>query len=296
MKNNVNGILLLNKPLHLTSNDALQRVKYLFSAKKAGHTGNLDPLATGMLPICFGEATKFSQFLLGSDKYYRVTLRLGMKTTTGDGEGDIIETNSTENISQEKINKILPKFIGEIFQIPPMFSALKHRGVPLYQLARQGIEVERKSRAIIIYSLQQENYSEDHLSLLVHCSKGTYIRTLAEDIGEALGCGAYVTQLHRVAVTPYAEKEMHELSSLEKIQNSTELMKIILPIETSAQHFPSLKLSASSAFYLKAGQAIRIPHALKEGWVRLFLQENFLGIGEILSDGRLAPRRLVTQA
>lgn len=205
----INGILLLDKPLHLTSNGALQRVKRLFGAKKAGHTGSLDPLATGMLPLCFGEATKLSQYLLESDKYYHVVAKFGEKTTTGDAEGEVIETRPTDHLTAEAIQQAVAKFVGVIEQIPPMFSALKFQGRPLYELARQGIEVERKPRQVTIHKLELalpfEKGGQGGISsctISVHCTKGTYIRTLIEDIGEVLGCGAHVIGLRRTAVSP----------------------------------------------------------------------------------------------
>jgi tRNA pseudouridine55 synthase len=197
----INGIFLLDKPLHLSSNGALQRVKRLFGAKKAGHTGSLDPLATGMLPICFGEATKFSQFLLDSDKYYSVVAKFGEKTSTGDSEGEVIETSSFDHVTVELFQQTLTKFLGVTQQIPPMFSALKHKGKPLYELARQGIEIDRPAREIEIFSMTG-SVNVTHFSLAVHCSKGTYIRTLVEDIAAAMNSCAHVVELRRTKVTP----------------------------------------------------------------------------------------------
>lgn len=294
----VNGILLLDKPLQLTSNGALQRIKRLFSAKKAGHTGSLDPLATGMLPICFGDATKVSQFLLDSNKYYCVQVKLGVKTTTGDAEGDIVMTRPVVNINAEKITKALTQFVGRIQQIPPMFSAIKHHGKPLYELARKGLEVERTPRDIFIYASQLTSCEKDTFIFDVHCSKGTYIRTLVEDIGELLGCGAYVMGLHRVAVQPYEHNRMYRLDELEAIlqaEGSEALTRCLLPIDTSTQHLPAIQLSASGSFYLRTGQAIQISHMFTHGFVRLYSENNrFMGIGEVLEDGRIAPKRLIT--
>ncbi len=293
----IDGILLLDKPLHLTSNGALQRVKWLFQAKKAGHTGSLDPLATGMLPICFGEATKVSQFLLDSDKQYQVEVKLGIKTTTGDAEGEIIATKPVINMSAEKITAVLQQFLGDIQQIPPMFSAVKYHGKPLYELARQGLEIERKPRTIKIFSSTLTAFQEDTFSFQVHCSKGTYVRTLVEDIGERLGCGAYVSGLRRVAVTPYQQNKMYTLAELETMQQQSgtdALLQCLLPVDTSVQHFPPVKLSPSAAFYLRTGQPVMVPHLPLNGWVRIFSSDmQFMGIGEVLDDGRVAPRRLV---
>lgn len=296
----INGILLLDKPLHMTSNGALQRIKRLFSAKKAGHTGSLDPLATGMLPICFGDATKISQFLLDSDKYYRVQVKLGMKTTTGDAEGEIIDTKPVVDMNAEKITIALTRFIGRIQQIPPMFSAIKHQGKPLYELARKGIEIERKPRDIIIYASHLISFANDTFVFNVHCSKGTYIRTLVEDIGDVLGCGAYTIGLHRVAVSPYQQNKMYSLNELEERyqrEGLEGLMQCLLPLDSCAQHLPIIKLSSSGSFYIRMGQAVMVPHAPPGGWVRIFSEnDEFMGIGEVLDGGKIAPRRLVNIA
>ncbi len=293
----IDGILLLDKPLCTTSNGALQRVKRLFGAKKAGHTGSLDPLATGMLPICFGEATKFSQFLLESDKCYQVEARLGVKTRTGDAEGEVIATKPVENLSRERIETVLNQFIGLIQQIPPMYSALKIQGKPLYELARKGIEVPREARSVHIYRLQLIDFQTDTLKLEVQCSKGTYVRTLVEDIGELLGCGAHVSALRRSVVLPYNEIKMYTLDALEEAHKQfgmDALTQYLLPIETAVQTLPAIKLSNTAAFYMKTGQPVMIPHFPAQGLVRIFSQQDeFMGVGEILEDGRVAPRRLV---
>ncbi|MEO8402310.1 MAG: tRNA pseudouridine(55) synthase TruB [Gammaproteobacteria bacterium] len=296
----INGILLLDKSLHITSNGALQRVKRLFSAKKAGHTGSLDPLATGMLPICFGEATKVSQFLLDSDKHYLVDIKLGVKTTTGDAEGEIIATQPVTDVTPERLVDVLRQFLGDIQQIPPMFSALKHQGKPLYELARKGIEVERKPRPVTIHSLHLIALNEDILSLDVHCSKGTYVRTLAEDIGTELGCGAHVCSLRRSAVSPYQQNKMYTFQELEEILNEygvDALQQCLLPMDTSVQHLPAIKLSSSATFYIRMGQPVIVPHLPTEGCVRIFSDDaQFIGIGEVMDDGRIAPRRLISAA
>lgn len=293
----INGILLLNKPINLTSNAALQRVKYLFQAKKAGHSGSLDPLATGMLPICFGEATKMSQFLLDSDKIYRGTATLGVKTTTGDTEGEVVSTREIPPLDAEKLTAIFQRFLGVIEQIPPMYSAIKHRGQPLYVLARRGIEVERQARRVNIRSFKLNSFTHNTFDFEVHCSKGTYIRTLVEDIGEVLGCGAHVSALHRVAVMPYQQQNMITLEALEKIkaeQGQAALLSFLLPVDTCVQHLPSVKLSSSATFYMRTGQAVMVPHLLGTGLVRMFADDGkFIGIGEMTDDGRVAPQRLV---
>jgi tRNA pseudouridine55 synthase len=293
----INGILLLDKPMDMTSNGVLQYVKRLFGARKAGHTGSLDPLATGMLPICFGEATKFSQFLLEADKCYQVTAKLGVKTRTGDAEGEIIATKPVVGITQERIETVLRQFEGLIQQIPPMYSALKIQGKPLYELARQGIEIPRAARSVHIYRLQLIDFQSELLQLEVQCSKGTYVRTLVEDIGELLGCGAHVSALRRSVVLPYNEIKMYTLAALEEAHKqfgADALTQYLLPLETSVQTLPAIKLSNTAAFYIKTGQPVMTTHFPAQGLVRIFShQDEFMGVGEILEDGRVAPRRLV---
>jgi tRNA pseudouridine55 synthase len=299
MQRRVDGILLLDKPAGMTSNRVLQSVKRLFHAKKAGHTGSLDPLATGMLPICFGEATKFSQFLLESDKSYEVVAKLGVRTRTADSEGEIIATKPVQNVTRERILDLIPSFLGEIDQIPPMFSALKVQGKPLYELARQGIEIERKARRVTIFSfsLEKLDLAVNEMTFRVHCSKGTYIRTLIDDMGEALGCGAHVTALRRTMVTPYQSALMHTFSELEHIAQtagSEGLLACLLPVETSVHIFPAVTLSQAAAFYLRMGQPVRAPFPLDSAMVRLLSEDaTFLGIGEVMSDGRVKPHRLL---
>lgn len=293
----INGILLLNKPLDLSSNTALQKVKRLFNAQKAGHTGSLDPKATGMLPICFGEATKFSQFLLESDKRYRVEGKLGIKTTTGDAEGEIIAQKEVGEITEDLIETILKDFQGEQQQIPPMYSAIKINGQPLYTLARKGIEIPRQARTVIIYSINLLSIKEDTITLDIHCSKGTYIRTLIEDIGDKLGVGAYVTMLHRTSVTPYETEKMYNLPELEAIFQTSGLSglkRTLLPLETSVKSLPAVQLSSAAAFYLSKGQSISMQTTNKEGDVRLYSSNaEFIGVASIMADGRLTPLRLI---
>ncbi|MET0101424.1 MAG: tRNA pseudouridine(55) synthase TruB [Sedimenticola sp.] len=293
---NVQGILLLDKPLGKTSNAALQRVKTLFFAKKAGHTGSLDPLADGLLPICFGAATKVSAFLLDAEKRYRVKVKLGETTATGDSEGDILETRSTDDIAEQTIADVLERFRGEIQQIPPMYSALKHKGERLYKLAREGVEVEREPRTVTIYELTLTRCDLPEFELEVRCSKGTYIRTLAEDIGEALGCGAHVSALRRTGVGPFDADGMVTIEQVERAaeEGNVSLDAMLLPIDTALAGWPEVHLSPDSSFYLRQGQPVIVPNAPTEGHVRLYDPNGeFIGMGEILDDGRVAPRRLL---
>ncbi|MDH5386839.1 MAG: tRNA pseudouridine(55) synthase TruB [Gammaproteobacteria bacterium] len=290
----VDGVLLLDKPLGISSNSALQQVKNLYGAAKAGHTGSLDPLASGMLPICFGEATKISAFLLDADKRYRFTCQLGSTTSTGDAEGEVLKTCDCSNIKLADVESVLPNFIGEIDQIPPMYSALKHNGQRLYKLAREGVEVERKPRTITIYDIVLHSFDGDLLDLEVQCSKGTYVRTLAEDIGEALGCGAHVVKLRRLSVGPY-DGEMYTAEQLHELFDPSReaLDQILLPIESGVANWPDVHLGADAAFYVAQGQPILVPNAPTEGWVRIYDQQKFLGVGEIQDDGLVAPRRMI---
>jgi len=297
----INGILVLDKGLGKSSNGALQEVKRLFNAKKAGHTGSLDPLASGVLPLCFGEATKFSQYLLDANKRYVTTIKLGVVTTTGDAEGEIVEEVETPGFSNEALETALQKFRGEIEQIPSMFSAIKVNGQPLYKLARQGIEVERKSRVITIFGLDLLENNGDELVLEVSCSKGTYIRTLAEDLGKVLGCGAHVIALRRTQSGPFKLGESYTLEALEELKASGEFEAVdslLLSPAAAVVDWPSVELSALSASYLKQGQPVQISKAPTTGWVSIFSESEdtsveFLGVGEITEDGRVAPRRLV---
>lgn len=294
---NISGVLLLDKPVGMTSNAALQEVKRLFNAAKAGHTGSLDPLADGMLPICFGEATKMSAFLLDADKHYRVTVQLGVTTTTGDAEGEVLERRSTEAVTEERLAEVLEDFRGEIQQLPPMFSAVKHQGKRLYELARQGIEVERKPRTVRIYALVLGDLAGDRVALDVHCSKGTYVRTLAEDIGQRLGCGAHVAALRRTAVGPYAETEMVSLDQVRQLAGegrTEQLDALLMSLESMVSHWPEVHLSSETEHYLRQGQPVQVPRAPARGWVRLYAADgSFLGAGEIDERGLVAPRRLI---
>jgi len=297
----VNGVLVLNKPQGISSNDAVQQVKRLYGAQKVGHTGSLDPLATGVLPLCFGEATKFSHFLLTSDKKYWTRIKLGVATDTGDSDGQILTETNAQLIKQTEIESALAEFRGEIKQVPSMFSALKHKGQPLYKLARQGIEVEREARCVTIFSNELVGFSpeESSIELEIHCSKGTYIRTIAEELGSLLGVGAHVTALHRRSAGPFTESDMIALDTLQaQREQGLSLDQFLLPTASSVGQWPEVALSTDTAFYLRQGQPVQVAHAPTEGWVRLCeftdTEENyFLGVGEVLDDGRIAPRRLV---
>jgi tRNA pseudouridine55 synthase len=292
----VNGIVLLDKPLGITSNAALQAVKRLYRAKKAGHTGSLDPLASGLLPLCFGDATKVSPFLLEADKHYQVAIKLGVKTTTGDAEGEIIDTRAVNGIDPAELRAVLRRFTGPIEQVPPMHSAIKHKGQPLYKLAHQGIEVERQARPVVVHELRLTACEGDVLEIEVACSKGTYIRTLAEDIGEALGVGAHVIVLRRTATGPFRAEQMVSMAQLEEAAAAgfETLDSFLLPIETALENWPDVCLSDDLAFYLRQGQAVFVPRAPTQGWVKLrTADQRFLGVGRVLDDGRVAPKRLI---
>lgn len=293
----VHGILLLDKPSGMSSNAALQQVKRLFNAQKAGHTGSLDPLATGLLPICLGEATKITSYLLDSDKKYQGIAKLGVRTNTADAEGDALQTRPVPVLSADTIEMALDSFRGEISQIPPMHSALKLNGKPLYELARQGITVERKPRNITIFELQKLSFDKDELELFVHCSKGTYIRTLAEDLGEILECGAHLKALRRVAAGPFDIKQSISLDKLTELAELGvgELDKQLLPMQKALADWPKINLTANSAYYVRQGQPVLVPKAPSNGWVRLMGENSndFIGVGQILDDGRVAPKRLV---
>jgi tRNA pseudouridine55 synthase len=291
----VNGLLLVNKPCGLTSNAVLQQVKRLFSAQKAGHTGSLDPLATGMLPVCFGEATKYSQYLLDADKCYEVTGLLGIKTNTADAMGEVTARVDTFHVSKQQFQSVLSEFSGSIKQTPSMFSALKHKGQPLYKLAREGIEVDRKARPITIHQLQLNAFDGREFKLTVTCSKGTYIRNLVEDIGDRLGIGAHVTQLHRVYTLRLENERMYTLDEL-KDQSPELLLKSLLPVDRMIDDLPILHLDVERVQALKQGKTVNIPEALDSaGCVRLYDQhEQFIGLGEWEIPGVLKPRRLLS--
>ena len=299
----VHGILLLDKPSGITSNDALQQVKRIYNAAKAGHTGALDPLATGMLPICLGEATKFSQFLLDADKRYQVTAKLGERTDTSDADGQVISTRPVR-VSEAQLQDALAHFRGDTLQVPSMFSALKHQGRPLYEYAREGIEVEREARPITVYELILLNFDSDSIVLDIHCSKGTYIRTIIDDLGELLGCGAHVTKLHRSQVARYPADKMLTLEQLQTIFEASKeegipprerLDPLLLPMDTAVDALPEVNMSEVVAAYVNQGQAVQVPKSPLSGFVRMTVgeQREFIGVGEMDDDGKVAPRRLV---
>jgi tRNA pseudouridine55 synthase len=312
----IDGVLLLHKPAGMTSNRALQIAKRLFFVEKAGHTGSLDPLATGVLPLCFGEATKFSQFLLDADKGYRSTFRLGVKTTTSDADGDVLAEVSTDGITRSEVEQALKAFVGDILQVPSMFSALKHEGQPLYKMARQGVEIERQPRAVTVFSIDVLGFRPGpaaEVDVEVHCSKGTYIRSIAEDLGVALGCGGHVKTLHRSAAGLFNETQTVTLEALEAAyaQGGYEALDdFLLAPDAPVASLPALSLPEQSGYYFRQGNPVMDPQVYRLGdqgdIVRVFLlpsatggagaaeqQPQFLGLGELTEDGRVAPKRII---
>ncbi|TQV74838.1 tRNA pseudouridine(55) synthase TruB [Aliikangiella marina] len=291
---NISGVLLLDKPKDMTSNKALQEVKHLFFAAKAGHTGALDPLATGMLPICLGEATKFSQFLLDSDKGYRVIGKLGVRTDSSDSTGEVVETKPV-NVSKKQLLSALETFRGDIKQVPSMFSALKYQGKPLYTYARQGIEIEREARDISIYQLELIRFEDDEVELEIECSKGTYIRTIIDDLGQLLGCGAHVTLLHRTFVADYPVDDVISLDQLRADrEQGLSLDDYLLPMDSPVMELEEAVIDQDSAHYFSQGQAINYPNLEQGELLRVYDEDDrFLGIAEVDSEEMLAPKRLV---
>ncbi|MEQ1117941.1 tRNA pseudouridine(55) synthase TruB [Acinetobacter junii] len=287
----LSGVFLLNKPLGLSSNSALQKVRRLFNAQKAGHTGALDPLATGLLPICLGEATKFSHYLLDSTKRYQTTVKLGETTATGDVEGEVLQQRAVPQLTEETIEQVLTKFRGDIQQVPPMYSALKREGRPLYELARQGIEIEREARPVTIYELRLVSFTEDSLTLDVTCSKGTYIRVLGEDIGEALGCGGHLTKLHRVQTGHFEINPDYTIEYLESL-TLEQRDALLLPVYAPVEHFPKVQLPEGREKYFCNGQESNIEHEAAAE-VLVFDGERCLGLAEITDKKRLVPKRLL---
>ncbi|RKZ49024.1 MAG: tRNA pseudouridine(55) synthase TruB [Gammaproteobacteria bacterium] len=295
----VHGILLLDKPAGITSNDALQRIKRLYRAARAGHTGSLDKPATGMLPLCLGEATKISSYLLNADKTYVAVARLGEVTSTADAEGEVLETRQVPELNQELLEKVIAQFVGDIEQVPPMYSALKIDGQRLYKLAYQGLEVERKARPVTIKQIDLQHFDEDSFAIQVHCSKGTYIRTLIEDIGQALGCGAHVSSLRRLSTGPFKEAQMVSMETIEDLAKEGEdgdaaLDQLLVPGDSALEHLAEVNLSEEMTYYLCLGQAVSVPQAPTDGLVRIYDHNHaFIGIGTILDDGRVAPKRIL---
>lgn len=289
----VHGILLLDKPVGMTSNQALQTLKSLYNARKAGHTGSLDPLASGLLPVCFGEATKVSGFLLDADKEYAVRCTLGARTTTGDAEGEVLETCSLPDLTQTQIEKVFERFHGEVTQVPPMYSALKHQGQRLYDLAREGIVVPRKPRNVLIHALELKAFSKDFLEFNVRCSKGTYIRTLAEDLASSLGCFAHVSELRRFAVGSF--NSMHTLDEVHHHAHMgySALDNLLMPADSALHEWAKVELGGDAVWYFLRGQAVITSGTPTAGWIRVYGNDRFLGLAEVLPDGRVAPRRLI---
>lgn len=290
-RRHISGVFLLNKPLGLSSNAALQKVRWLYRAQKAGHTGALDPLATGLLPICLGEATKFSHYLLDSTKRYQTTVRLGQTTTTGDVEGEILQERPIPVLNQELIEQTLEKFRGDIQQVPPMYSALKKEGRPLYELARKGIEIEREARPITIHALELIEFTENSITLDVTCSKGTYIRVLGEDIGEALGCGGHLTMLNR---TQTGHFELIPSYTIEYLESLTEEQReaLLLPVYAPVDHFLKIQVPEGREKYFCNGLESNIEHSA-EAEVLVFSEERCLGLAEITDKKRLVPKRIL---
>ncbi|MEX5748131.1 tRNA pseudouridine(55) synthase TruB [Massilia sp. X63] len=290
----VDGVLLLDKPVGLSSNDALLKAKRVLNAKKAGHTGTLDPFATGLLPLCFGEATKFSQDLLEADKTYEATVHLGIMTTTGDTEGEVIEQRDVD-VTREQVEAALARFRGPIFQVPPMYSALKRDGKALYEYAREGITLEREARPVTIHALSLVDYSAPYLKILVTCSKGTYVRVLGEDIGAALGCGAHLNALRRVQVGALSTERM---ITLENLQAHPDPLSLLAPVDALLSSFPSVELTSELAKRFLNGQrlalgkeAIAVPAQL--GRVRVYHEGKLLGTANLQEYAILAPERLI---
>ena len=302
VKRTINGVLLLDKPYGISSNKAVQIVKRVFSAAKCGHTGTLDPMATGLLPLCLGEATKFSSILLGANKAYEATLRLGFLSTTGDAEGEITQlATNAGNPTLSQCEHVLQRFIGKIMQVPPMYSALKHQGKPLYVYARNGKNIERPAREIVIHTIQIKSLISNELKLSIHCGTGTYIRTLAEDIGSALGCGgAYLTQLRRTEIDRFELSQAQTLSALEGM-NADAQDACLLPIDCLLQEFPAVILDEQAALHIVQGKIIVSPsdinHIPEGNTVRLYdHQQQFLGLGEITSEQKIAAKRMLANS
>ena len=294
-KRDISGVVLLDKPLGLSSNQAMQRVKHLYQAEKAGHTGSLDPLATGLLPICLGEATKFANFLLDADKSYLATVKLGITTTSADAEGEVIAQKPVD-VTLQQVESVLHQFIGDIEQTPPIYSALKVDGKPLYAYARAGQEVEIKSRYVSIHQIHLEHFEADELVFTVTCSKGTYIRTLAQDIGAKLGCGAHLKGLRRLTSGTFDLKDASSLEVLSEL-SLEELDAKLLPIDIKIQHLPKLTLNAEQTDIIQHGQAIKPnQEIIFNEFIRLYdMSGEFIGLAQKQADGKLHPKRLLRQ-
>jgi len=291
----VDGMLLLDKPVGITSNAALQRVKRIYRAEKAGHTGSLDPLASGMLPLCFGQGTKVCAYLLDADKTYRVTARFGIKTDTGDADGTVVAESKIRTIDNDALLQALQELTGDIKQVPPMYSALKKDGKRLYELARQGLEVDRPARPVTIHALELEQFDPGAPVLRVECSKGTYVRTLVEDLAAILGTLGHVTALRRLSVEPFAEAQLVTAEQIETAAGigDAALEALLIPADTALTAYPEVTLNREQAFYVRRGNPVQVVRAPAAGYCRIYDdQARFVGVGEVLADGRIAPKRL----
>lgn len=298
-RRSVDGVLLLDKPAGITSNAALQRVKRLFRARKAGHTGSLDPLATGMLPICLGQATKVSAYLLDADKTYRVTARFGIRTDTADADGAVIEQADIDAFGREALESALDRLTGEIKQVPPMYSALKKDGKRLYELAREGLEVDREARPVTIHSLTIEQYDARAPVLRVECSKGTYVRTLVEDLADGLGTCGHVAALRRLSVGPFDEPGLVSMAQVEAAAGVGDqaLDALLVPADSALSDWPAVGLNREQAWYVCRGNPVQVGHSPRAGFCRIYDDRaRFIGVGEALRDGRIAPKRLFVDA
>ncbi len=292
IKRDISGVILLDKPLGFSSNQALQKIKYLLQAEKAGHTGSLDPLASGLLPLCFGEATKFSHYLLDADKSYRALVQLGATTTTGDAEGEVLVSRPVD-VTEAQIKKVLHDFIGDIKQTPPMYSALKHQGKALYEYARDGVDIERAARDVTIYQIDFHGFQNHQLDMTVACSKGTYIRTLAEDIGAALGCGAHLAGLRRLTAGHFKLEDAITVEAFEAM-TLEQRDACLLPPDATIATLPMVTIDADSEFYLLRGQSVWKANLNIQGSFRVYNEHGvFLGLGEQAPDGKIAPKRLL---
>jgi tRNA pseudouridine55 synthase len=290
----IHGIVLLDKPAGISSNRALQKVRGIFQARKAGHTGSLDPFATGMLPVCLGEASKTAAFMLEAGKFYRARARLGEATTTGDIEGQIIKQCPLPDMNPEDLNQILQQFAGQIEQVPPMYSALKHNGRPLYEYARAGIEIERPARPVTIHQIKLLDWQSPHLTFDVHCSKGTYIRTLAEDIAAALGSCAHLVELRRTLVEPFETFPMHTLEQLQQALADDSLHDYLLPVDVGLTDWPRVDLDAEQQGKFKHGNRFVIScGVIDTGKVRVYGAEgDLLGLADVTADAILKPAKV----
>ncbi|KJF90241.1 tRNA pseudouridine(55) synthase TruB [Photobacterium leiognathi] len=300
----INGVILVDKPTGISSNDTLQKVKRIFFAQKAGHTGALDPLATGMLPICFGEATKFSQFLLDSDKRYRVIAKLGERTDTSDSDGEVVETREVK-VDRGQLERCIAKFRGTTDQIPSMYSALKYKGRKLYEYAREGVEVPRESRKITVYSVDLLRFENNEVEMELHVSKGTYIRTIVDDLGEMLGCGAHVIMLRRTGVSNFPYERMVTIEQLQAmlddakandVEPGTVLDPLLLPTDTAVQDLPEVNILPAIAVHVLNGNPVQAGRVPAEGMlVRITVgqEREFIGVGVIDAKGMLAPKRVM---